>query len=129
MTGPAPRYRTSLRERLIDLGAPGLINLVLLVLYPIAWIAPLARAGVLPFFSGDEITVAGGVVDLWDADAALAILVAFFAVLVPYAKTLALAAIHLRYLRERALPVIEVAGEPFEAAGDVEEVAFGAVAG
>ncbi len=98
-------------ERLIDLGVPGLLNLLLLVLYPVAWIAPLARAGVLPFFSGDEITIAGGVFDLWEADIALALLVAFFAVLVPYGKTLALAAIHLGYLRDRALPVIETIGK------------------
>ena len=105
------RLHTSFRERLFELGAPGLINLVLLALYPVAWIAPLARAGILPFFSGDEITIIGGVVDLWEADAALAILVAVFAILVPYAKTLALAAIHFGYLRGRALPVIEIVGK------------------
>lgn len=111
MTEPSQRYRTSFRERLIELGAPGLINLALLALYPLAWITPLARAGVLPFFSGDEITVVGGVADLWEADIALAILVAVFAILVPYFKTIALAAIHFGSLRGRALPVIEIVGK------------------
>ena len=111
MTSPGDRLRTSFRERLIELGTPGLINFVLLVAYPVAWIAPLAHAGILPFFSGDEITVLGGVVDLWEADAALSILVAFFAIAVPYAKTIALAAIHLGHLRASALPVIEIVGK------------------
>lgn len=111
MPDAGQRLHTSFRERLIDLGAPGLINLALVVLYPVAWFAPLARAGVLPFFSGDEITVVGGVIDLWDADIALAILVAVFAILIPYAKTFALAAIQFGYLRGRALPVIEIVGK------------------
>ena len=53
----------------------------------------------------------GGVADLWDADAALSILVAVFAIAIPYLKTLALAAIHLGFLAGRALPVIEIVGK------------------
>lgn len=70
------------------------LNLVLLIVYPIAWFAPLARAGVLPWFSGNEISVAGGVIDLWEVDWMLSTLVALLAVVVPYGKTLLLAAIH-----------------------------------
>ena len=31
-------------------------NLLLLLLYPASWLAPLAHAGFLPFFSGNEPT-------------------------------------------------------------------------
>ena len=108
---PGDPLTPSFLERVVDLRLHGGINLLLLLLYPAAWLAPLARAGVLPFFSGDEITIAGGVVDLWEADAALAILVAVFAVIVPYGKTVALASIHLGFMRGHALPVIEVIGK------------------
>jgi len=87
------------------------LNLALLLLYPAAWLAPLARAGWLPYFSGNEITIIGGVADLWDSDAALAILAALFAVVIPYGKTLYLAAIHFRRLGPRALPAIEIIGK------------------
>ena len=87
------------------------INLLLLLLYPASWFAPLARAGWLPYFSGTEITILGGVADLWHSDAALAALVALFAVVIPYAKTLALAAIHFGWLGARALPLIEIIGK------------------
>lgn len=111
MPEPGAPYRTSILERMIDLGPHGAANLLLFALYPAAWLAPLAHAGILPFFSGDQITVIGGVADLWEADVALAILVALFAIAIPYAKTVALAAIHLGYLRGSALPVIEIVGK------------------
>ena len=89
-----------------------LVNLTLLILYPASWLAPLARAGLFPFiFSGTEITLFGGVSDLWEADPALAILVALLAIVIPYAKTLALAAIHFNRLGPRALPLIEIIGK------------------
>jgi uncharacterized paraquat-inducible protein A len=87
------------------------VNLLLLVLYPAAWLAPLARAGILPFFSGTEITVLGGIRDLWGNDAALAALVALFAIVIPYGKTLCLAAVHFGHLGPRALPALEVIGK------------------
>ena len=86
-------------------------NLLLLLLYPASWLAPLAHAGFLPFFSGTEITILGGVAALWQFDAALAALVALFAVVIPYAKTLSLAAIHYGWLGPRALPLIEIIGK------------------
>ncbi|MEM7746375.1 MAG: paraquat-inducible protein A [Paracoccaceae bacterium] len=86
-------------------------NMVLLILYPAAWLAPLATAGVLPWFSGNEITIIRGVSDLWAVDAALAALVALFAVVIPYLKTLAISAIHFGYLGRRALPLIETIGK------------------
>ena len=87
------------------------LNLLLLTLYPVSWIAPLARAGFLPFFSGNEITILGGVNDLWQSDAALAALVALFAIVIPYGKTLYLAAVHFGHLGPRALSLIEIIGK------------------
>ena len=81
------------------------------MLYPVAWFAPLARAGILPWFTGDEITVIWGILDLWEKDMALAILVALFAVIIPYGKTLILSAMHFRLLDRRALPLVEVIGK------------------
>ena len=87
------------------------LNLVLLLLYPASWLAPLARAGWLPYFSGNEITILGGVSDLWQSDPSLAALVGLFAIVIPYAKTLCLAAAHFGYLGPRALPLIEIIGK------------------
>lgn len=93
------------------LNAWTLANLSLLVLYPVAWIAPLATAGVLPWFSGNEITIAQGVLDLWDVDPALSLLVAVLAVVVPYLKTIAISAVQFDHLGARALPLIEAIGK------------------
>ena len=88
------------------------LNLALLALFPASWLAPLARAASWPyFFAPDEITLLSGVRDLWASDAALAALVALFAVAIPYAKTLALAAVHLGRLGPPVLPVLEVVGK------------------
>jgi uncharacterized paraquat-inducible protein A len=86
-------------------------NLCLLLLYPVAWAAPLLRAGFLPWFSGDEVSILGGVAALWQADAALAVLVAAFALAIPYGKTCALAAMHLGRLGPRALALVEAVGK------------------
>ena len=66
-------------------------TLVLLVLFPVAWFAPLLRAGLLPFFDLDAISVASGLVALWQKDIPLALVVGFFAILAPLLKTLGLA--------------------------------------
>ncbi len=87
-----------------------LANLSLLVLFPIAWSAPLLRAGLLPFFGGSEITVLSGLAELWQADPALAVLVALFALVAPYAKTLSLMGLQFGWLTTRAMPVVKVLG-------------------
>ena len=71
-----------------------ILNLALLVLFPLSWAAPLVRAGLLPLFGLSEISVLSGIVSLWQTDIALALLVALFALVAPMAKTLALALIH-----------------------------------
>ncbi len=68
-------------------------NLVLLALYPVAWAAPLMRAGLLPLFGLSEISVLSGIASLWEDDLALALLVALFALVAPMAKGLGLAAL------------------------------------
>ncbi|QOL80601.1 paraquat-inducible protein A [Pseudooceanicola spongiae] len=79
-------------------------NLALLILFPMSWAAPLARAGVLPFFGLSEISVLSGIRSLWSSDPLLAGVVALFALVAPLAKTLTLAAVlshkaHPRWLR------------------------------
>jgi uncharacterized paraquat-inducible protein A len=68
-------------------------NLVLLALFPVAWFAPLLRAGLLPFFGMDEISVISGLGVLWEEAPLLAALVALFALAAPLAKSLLLAAV------------------------------------
>ena len=87
------------------------LNLALLVLFPVAWFAPLLRAAVLPIFGMDEISVITGLQSLWQSDAALALLVTFLAVFAPYAKTIGLALLHWHLLSPRTLPVLELLGK------------------
>ena len=86
-------------------------NLALLVLFPLAWFAPLMRAGLLPLFGLNEISVISGMQALWDSDVALALLVTFFALFAPYLKTIGLALIHFNLLRRRVLPVLSWLGK------------------
>ena len=85
-------------------------NLALLVIFPVAWFAPLLRAGLLPIFGLDEISVISGLVSLWDSDPLMAALVALLALVAPYIKTLGLAAVQLGRAPRRLLPVITWAG-------------------
>lgn len=87
-----------------------LANLSLLVLYPVAWSAPLLRAGLLPVFGMSEVSVLSGLAVLWQEDRALAALVALFAILAPYAKTLGLAALQTGRAPDALLPVLHWAG-------------------
>lgn len=86
-------------------------NLALLVLFPIAWFAPLMRAGLLPLFGLSEISVISGLQSLWESDVALALLVTFFALFAPYMKTLGLALIHFGLLRRKTLPALQILGK------------------
>lgn len=88
-----------------------LLNLSLLVLYPIAWWAPLMRAGLLPLFSLSEISVLTGLQSLWASDIFLALVVTLFALFAPYLKTIALALVHFELLKPAALPVLQVLGK------------------
>ena len=86
-------------------------NLSLLVLFPLAWTAPVLKAGLLPLFGLSEISVLSGVAALWEVDRPLALLVIVLAMVLPLAKTLGLAAIHFGLAAGRALPLIHILGK------------------
>ncbi len=83
-----------------------LANLALLVAFPIAWFAPLMRAGFLPLFGLSQISVISGLQSLWGTDAPLALVVTTFAIFAPYLKTLGLALVHAGLLSPRTLPAL-----------------------
>lgn len=87
-----------------------LLNLSLLILFPVAWFAPLLRAGLLPLFGLSEISVVTGLQSLWSTDPALALLVTFLALFAPYAKVLGLALLDFGLLSPRALPALRALG-------------------
>lgn len=85
-------------------------NLALFVLFPLAWAAPLLRAGLLPLFGMSEISVLSGLAELWRADVFLAGVVTLFALVAPIAKTAGLALVQFGRLGADALPWIKAAG-------------------
>jgi paraquat-inducible protein A len=87
------------------------LNLALLVLFPIAWFAPLLRAGLLPLFGLDEISVITGLQSLWESDVILALLVTVMAIFAPWLKTIGLALLHFRLLSPRVLPALNILGK------------------
>ena len=87
------------------------LNLMLLILFPVAWFAPLMRAAILPIFGMDEISVIKGLQSLWQSDAALALVVTFLAVFAPIAKVIGVALVDFGLLVPRALPVLHVLGK------------------
>ena len=86
-------------------------NLALLVLFPVAWFAPLLRAGLLPLFSLSEISVLSGLQVLWAEDVILALIVTAFALFAPYLKTIGLALVHFRMASPRLLPALNILGK------------------
>lgn len=86
-------------------------NLALLVLFPLAWFAPLMRAGFLPIFGLNEISIVSGLQSLWESDVALALLVTFLAIFAPYMKVIGVALIQFGMLRRKILPVLEFLGK------------------
>ncbi len=87
------------------------INLSLLVLYPVAWFAPLMKAGLLPLFNLKEISVITGLQSLWGSDVFLALVVTIFALFAPYLKTIGLALMHWRLLSPRVAPALAIMGK------------------
>ncbi|MCR8550205.1 paraquat-inducible protein A [Salipiger sp. P9] len=87
------------------------VNLALLLLYPIAWSAPLLRAGLLPLFGMSEISVLTGLQALWGSDVFLALVVTVFALFAPWLKTLGLSLLQFGLLDRRALPALGLLGK------------------
>jgi len=83
-----------------------LANISLLILFPIAWFAPLLRAGLLPLFGLAEISVISGLQSLWQTDVFLAVLVTTFALVAPMLKTIGLALIHFGFTNQRLTPAL-----------------------
>lgn len=88
-----------------------LANLSLLILFPVAWFAPMLRAGILPLFGLSEISVITGLQSLWRTDVVLALIVTAFALFAPYLKTIGLALVQFHLLDSRALPVLRLLGK------------------
>ena len=88
-----------------------LATLSLLILYPVAWFAPLVRAGWLPLFSLSEISVLTGLQSLWKTDIPLALIVTAFALFAPYLKTIGLVLVQWHLLDRRALPTLHILGK------------------
>lgn len=88
-----------------------ILTLSLLVLYPIAWFAPLMRAGLLPLFGLSEISVITGLQSLWDSDVFLALIVTAFALFAPYLKTIGTALVQWQLLDPKAMPVLHILGK------------------
>ncbi len=86
-------------------------NLALLVLFPVAWFAPLLRAGLLPLFGLSNISVISGLQTLWRSDVFLALLVTGLALFAPYLKTIGLALVQFHLLDRRVLPILHVLGK------------------
>lgn len=87
------------------------MNLSLLVLFPLAWFAPLMQAGLLPLFGLEQISVVTGLQALWASDVVLALIVTVFALFAPYLKTIGLALVHFDLADRRLLPVLTVLGK------------------
>jgi len=87
------------------------LNLSLLVLYPVAWFAPLMRAGLLPLFGLSEISVISGLQSLWTSDVILALVVTAFALFAPYLKTIGLALQHFDLLSPKLSPALGLLGK------------------
>jgi paraquat-inducible protein A len=86
-------------------------NLSLLILFPIAWFAPLLRAGILPLFRLSEISVMSGLQALWKSDILLALIVTVFALFAPYMKVIGLALVQFRLASPRILPALHFIGK------------------
>ena len=87
---------------------PKLLNLALIIAFPIAWFAPLMRAGFLPLFGLSEISIISGLQSLWESDVYLALLVTFFALFAPYVKTLGLALVQFGLLSHKVKPALGI---------------------
>jgi len=86
-------------------------NLALLILFPIAWFAPLMRAGLLPLFGLSEISVISGLQSLWGTDVALALLVTFCAIFAPMMKVIGRALRDFDLLHPAVEPALAVLGK------------------
>ena len=95
-------------EKRKDLDMLKICNLLLLVLFPVSWFAPLMHAGILPLFGLSEITILSGLQSLWALDVISALVVTVFAIFTPFLKTWATALVQFGFLSEKAQPLLVV---------------------
>lgn len=100
-----------------------LLNLALVLAFPVAWFAPLIRTGLLPewqmpgwmggstLFEADTITVISGLQKLWATDVFLALAVTFFALVAPLVKVAGVALVQFGLLSGRVKPVLALLGK------------------
>lgn len=86
------------------------LNLALLVLFPVAWFAPLMNAALMPVFGMTQISVLSGLQSLWGSDLMLALVVSFLALFAPYAKVLGLALVHWNLASPRIIGALHLLG-------------------
>lgn len=87
------------------------LNLSLLILFPLAWAAPVLRAGFLPVIGLSEISILTGLQALWSSDIPLAVLVTVLALFAPLAKAIGLALVQFQLASPRLLPGLAVLGK------------------
>ncbi|MGR3468762.1 MAG: paraquat-inducible protein A [Shimia sp.] len=87
------------------------LNLSLLILCPIAWFAPLLRAGLLPLFGLSEISVVSGLQALWSTDVILALIVTALALVAPLVKVGGLALVQFRLASRKLLRPLGIVGK------------------
>lgn len=89
-----------------------LVNIALLGLFPLAWQAPLATAEVPWLFYSEQISIFSGLEQLYEKDPFIAVIVALFAVVTPYLKTVMLIFVQFsdRESIQRILPFLEILG-------------------
>ncbi len=86
-------------------------NLSLLVLFPVAWFAPILKSGLLPFLSLSENSIITALQGIWQHDVYLALLMTFFAIFAPYIKIIGLALIHFDLLSARLMAPLTFIGK------------------
>ena len=86
-------------------------NLSLLILFPIAWFAPLMKSGILPFLSLSENSIMSALQGIWVHDLYLALLMTFFAIFAPYIKIIGLALIHFNLASPKLLGALTFIGK------------------
>ena len=87
------------------------LNLSLIVLFPVAWFAPLLRAGLnLPLLGLKEVSVMSGLAALWQEDLLLFAVVFLFAILAPVLKVVGMALFHAGRLTAQMKPVFAFLG-------------------
>ncbi|MEM9716075.1 MAG: paraquat-inducible protein A [Pseudomonadota bacterium] len=88
-----------------------LVNLWLIIAFPVAWVAPLLKAGLLPFFRLQEISIWSGLMDLFGSDIFLALVVALFAMIIPMAKVIATSLLQFKLIDSAHIWWISILGK------------------